>query len=45
MVCTVQYISQECDNFNFSYLHIEPEPGLIFKNISSLANLNLGTKF
>ena len=24
---------------------MEPESGLIFKNMSSLANLNLGTKF
>ena len=31
--------------FNFSYFHIEPESGLIFKSISSLANLNSQTKF
>ena len=37
--CTVKYISQEFHIFNFSYLHIEPEPDLIIKNISSLANL------
>ena len=28
-----------------SYLHMEPEPGLIFRNISSLANLNSQIKF
>ena len=36
---------QECHNLNLSYLHMEPESGLIFKNISSLANLNSRTKF
>ena len=40
-----QYISQKYHNFNFSYLHMEPESGLIFKNISILGNLNLRTKF
>ena len=29
----------------FHILHIKPESGLIFKNTSTLANLNLGTKF
>ena len=42
--CIVKYISQECHNFDFSYLHMEPEYGLIFKNISSLENLNLHAK-
>ena len=42
---TVKYISQECHDFNFSYLHIEPESDFIFKNIFSLANLNSPTKF
>ena len=43
--CTVKYISPECHNFSFEYLHMESGPGLIFKIISSLANLNLRTKF
>ena len=42
--CTVKCITPECHNFNFWYLHVESEPGLIFKVISSLANLNLRTK-
>ena len=29
----------------FSYLHMEPEPGFIFKNICSLANLNSRNNF
>ena len=36
---------QSRHNFNFSYLPMESEPGLIFKIISSWANLNLRTKF
>ena len=40
---TVKYISPECHNFSFSYLHVESEPGLIFEIISSLENLR--TKF
>ena len=32
---TVKYISQKCHNLNFSYLHMEPESSLIFKNLSS----------
>ena len=43
--CTVKYISPECHNFNVSYLHMKCEPGLIFKILSSLANLTLQTKF
>ena len=43
--CTVKYISQERHNFNFSYLHMESESGLIFKNISSLANLSSHSSF
>ena len=43
--CTVKYISPAYHKFNFSHLHMEFEPGLIFKIISSLANLNLRTKF
>ena len=43
--CTVQYILQECYNFTFSYLYMEPESRLIFKNISSVANLNSLSKF
>ena len=31
-------------NFNLPYLHMESESGLIFKNISSLVNLNSQTK-
>ena len=43
--CTVKDIYQECHNFNFSYLHMEPACGSIFENISSLANVNSRTKF
>ena len=43
--CNAKYISPECHDFNFSYLHMESESGLIFEIISSLANLNLQTKF
>ena len=43
--CTVKYISPERHNFHFSNLHMESEPCLIFKIISSEANLNLRTKF
>ena len=43
--CTIKYTSHECHNFNFSYLHMEPDSGFIFKNISSLANLNSRNKF
>ena len=42
---TVKYISQECHNCNFSYLHMELESGLIFKNVIILANLNLHLSF
>ena len=42
---SVKYISQECQNFKFSYLPMEPESDFIFKNISSLANLNSPTNF
>ena len=31
-----QITSQECHNFNFSYLHMEPGFGLIFNNIPNL---------
>ena len=47
----VKYILQESNNFNFNYgtftiiLTMEPDSSLIFKNISSLANLNSWTKF
>ena len=36
---------ETCHNFNFSYLHMESDSGLIFKIISSLGNLDLQTKF
>ena len=42
--CTVKYISQECHDFNFSFLDMEPQFSLILKKISTLANLNPWTK-
>ena len=42
---TVKYILEKSHNFNFSYLHMEPESNLIVKSNSSLANLNPLTNF
>ena len=39
--CTVKYISQECHNFNYSYLHMQSKHGLFFKILSKVVKLYL----